>query len=81
MEVESKDQFMSISWSMGQLEVANVDEFLNKYEQDIRNVLKIVSKENNVDYISVNCMDIIHPFLENATKLLVQFSCFFAVRV
>ena len=62
MEVEFKDQFMSISWSMGQLEVANVDEFLNKYEQDIRNVLKMVSKENNVDYISVNCMDIINGY-------------------
>lgn len=62
MEIEFKDQFMSISWSMGQLEVANVDEFLNKYEQDIRNVLKMVSKENNVDYISVNCMDIINGY-------------------
>lgn len=62
MEVEFKDQFMSISWSMGQLEVANVDEFLNKYEQDIRNVLKTVSKEKNVEYISVNCMDIIYGY-------------------
>ena len=62
MEVEFKDQFMSISWSMGQLEVANVDEFLNKYEQDIINVLKIVSKEKNVEYISVNCMDIINGY-------------------
>ena len=62
MEVEFRDQFMSISWSMGQLEVANVDEFLNKYEQDIINVLKIVSKEKNVEYISVNCMDIINGY-------------------
>ena len=62
MEVEFKDQFMSISWSMGQLEVANVDEFLNKYERDIRNVLKTVSEENNVEYISVNCMDIINGY-------------------
>ncbi|MBR0491916.1 MAG: DHH family phosphoesterase [Clostridia bacterium] len=62
MEVEFKDQFMSISWSMGQLEVANVDEFLNKYEQDIRNVLKTVSEEKNVEYISVNCMDIINGY-------------------
>ena len=31
MEVEFKDQFMTISWSMGQLEVANVEEFLEKY--------------------------------------------------
>ena len=62
IEVEFKDEFMCISWSMGQLEVANVDEFLNKYEQDIRNVLKTVSKENNVEYISVNCMDIINGY-------------------
>ena len=62
MEVEFKDQFMSISWSMGQLEVANVDEFLNKYERDIRNVLKTVSEEKNVEYISVNCMDIINGY-------------------
>ena len=62
MEVEFKDQFMSISWSMGQLEVANVDEFLDKYEKDIRNVLKTVSEENDVEYISVNCMDIINGY-------------------
>lgn len=62
MEVEFKDQFMSISWSMGQLEVANVCEFLNKYEDKIRNILDVVSKENNVDYISVNCMDIINGY-------------------
>lgn len=62
MEVEFKDQFMSISWSMGQLEVANVDEFLNKYEPEIRNILKTVSKEKNVEYISVNCMDIINGY-------------------
>ena len=62
MEVEFKDQFMSISWSMGQLEVANVDKFLNKYENEIRKILETVSKENNVDYISVNCMDIINGY-------------------
>ena len=62
MEVEFKDQFMSISWSMGQLEVANVDKFLNKYEDKIREILETVSKENKVDYISVNCMDIINGY-------------------
>ena len=62
MEVEFKDQFMTISWSMGQLEVANVDDFLNKYEDDIRKILDTVSKENDVDYISVNCMDIINGY-------------------
>lgn len=62
MEVEFKDQFMTISWSMGQLEVANVEEFLEKYEKDIRNILKTVKEENDVDYISVNCMDVINGY-------------------
>lgn len=62
MEVEFKDQFMSISWSMGQLEVANVENFLSKYENDIRKILNTVSEENDVDYISVNCMDIINGY-------------------
>ena len=62
MEVEFKDQFMSISWSMGQLEVANVDNFLAKYEEDIRSILVNVSKEKNVEFISVNCMDIINGY-------------------
>ena len=62
MEVEFKDQFMSISWSMGQLEVANVEDFLNKYENDIRKIQNTVSEENDVDYISVNCMDIINGY-------------------
>lgn len=62
MEIEFKDQFMSISWSMGQLEVANVDSFLNKYEDKIRDILGVVSRENNVDYMSVNCMDILNGY-------------------
>ena len=47
---------------MGQLEVANVEDFLNKYESDIRNILDTVSKEKDVEYISVNCMDIINGY-------------------
>lgn len=62
MEVESKDQFMTISWSIGQLEIANVENFLDKYENDIRKILDRVCVENNVDYISVNCMDIINGY-------------------
>ena len=62
MEVELKDYFMSISWSMGQLEVANVDGFLAKYEDKIREVLKTVSEENDVEYMSVNCMDVVNGY-------------------
>lgn len=76
MEVEFKDQFMTISWSMGQLEVANVEDFLEKYENDIRKILDTVSKENDVEFISVNCMDIINGYSvvvakdENIAKLI-----------
>lgn len=62
MEVEFKDEFITISWSMGQIEIANVNEFLEKYEKNIRDVLKTVKNENEVDFISVNCMDIINGY-------------------
>lgn len=62
MEVEFKDQFMTISWSMGQLEIANVEEFLEKYENNIRKVLENVSEEKDVEYMSVNCMDILNGY-------------------
>lgn len=62
MEVELKDYFMSLSWSMGQLEIANVDDFLEKYEEKIREILKNVKEENDVQYISVNCMDVLNGY-------------------
>lgn len=62
MEVEFKDDFITISWSMGQLEIANVEEFLEKYEDNIMEVLKTVKQENDVEFISVNCMDIINGY-------------------
>ena len=62
MEVEFKDEFITISWSMVQLEIANVEEFLNRNEEKVRAILKKVKDENNVDYISVNCMDIINGY-------------------
>ena len=62
MEIELVDPFMSISWIMGQLEIANVESFLNKNEIQIRKVLEEIYKEKNVKYISVNCMDIINGY-------------------
>lgn len=62
MEVEFKDDFLTISWSMGQLEIANVDEFLVKNERDIIEILEKVSKEKEVEYISVNCLDILNGY-------------------
>lgn len=62
IEVEFKDPFVTISWSMGQLEIANVEEFLERHEEKVLTVLRSVKQENNVQYISVNCMDIINGY-------------------
>lgn len=62
MEIELKDQFMPISWSMGQLEITNVDEFLLKNENNIIKILEEVSKEKDVEYMPVNCLDILKGY-------------------
>lgn len=62
MEIELVDKFMSISWTMGQLEIANVENFLSENEIQIRKILEEVHNEKSVKYISVNCMDIINGY-------------------
>ena len=62
MEVGDKNPFVSIKWSIGQLEVANVDEFLNKYEDEIREILDKVAIEKDIEYISVNIMDVLNGY-------------------
>ena len=62
MEIENVDAFMNISWTIGQLEIANVESFLKVHEKDIRNILDIIYEEKKVQYISVNCMDIINGY-------------------
>lgn len=82
MEIEFKDSFVTISWSMGQLEIVNVEEFLNKYQQEILDIMHTVQKENDVEYLSINCMDILNGYtvvlavdektaslIEDATKI------------
>lgn len=62
MEVGDKNPFVKIKWSIGQLEVANVDDFLKKYEDEIRAILKNVAMEKDIEYISVNIMDILNGY-------------------
>lgn len=62
MEIGDKNPFVSIKWSIGQLEVANVDEFLNKYEDEIRDILDKVAIEKDIEYISVNIMDVLNGY-------------------
>ena len=62
MEIGFKNPMVTIKWSIGQLEIANAEQFLLKYESEIRSILDKVSVENDIEYISVNIMDILNGY-------------------
>ena len=62
MEIGFKNPLVTIKWSIGQLEVANAEEFLDKYENEIRAILDKVSVEKDIEYISVNVMDVLNGY-------------------
>ena len=62
MEIGFKNRFVTIKWSIGQLEVANAEEFIQKYYNDIMGIMDKVSKCNDIDYISTNIMDVLNGY-------------------
>ena len=48
---------------VAQLEIANLEEFLSYKQQDIINVMKEVKKEKKVDYVFINCVDILNGYI------------------
>lgn len=62
MEIGFKNRFVTIKWSIGQLEVANAEEFIEKYYKDIQDIMDKVSRENDIDYISTNVMDVLNGY-------------------
>lgn len=62
MEIGFKNRFVTIKWSIGQLEVANAEEFIEKYYNDIQAIMNKVSKKNDIDYISTNVMDVLNGY-------------------
>ena len=62
MEIGFKNRFVTIKWSIGQLEVANAEEFIQKYYNDIMGIMDKVSKSNDIDYISTNIMDVLNGY-------------------
>jgi len=62
MEIGFKNRFVTIKWSIGQLEVADADEFVKSYYDKIQKIMYNVGKENDIDYISVNVMDVINGY-------------------
>lgn len=62
MEIGFKNRFVTIKWSIGQLEVANAEEFIQKYYNNIMGIMDKVGKSNDIDYISTNIMDVLNGY-------------------
>jgi inorganic pyrophosphatase/exopolyphosphatase len=60
-----------------QLEICNIDDFIKQKEKLIISILKDIKQEKEVDYLFVNCVDILNGFslvycLDEKTKRLVE---------
>lgn len=62
MEVQVVWNWKDKTITIGQLEYANIEEFLAQKETEIREILKTVKQENNLDYIIVNCVDTLNGY-------------------
>lgn len=62
MEMKVISIFRNKKITIGQLEYAGVEEFLQENESKIREILQEVKCENNLDYIVLNCVDILKGF-------------------
>ena len=62
MECEVPNTFPSCKTIVAQLEIANLEEFLKDKKQAIIEIMKEVKVEKNVDFIFINCVDILNGF-------------------
>ena len=62
MEAEVVIHYEEKKIIVAQLEIANMEEFLSQKESLVIDILKQVKKEKNVDYIFINCIDILNGF-------------------
>ena len=62
MEAEIGFDYKGKRMTIAQLEVANIEEFLKQKEFKIIEILNQVKTENNLDYIFINCVDILNGF-------------------
>lgn len=63
MECELPNTFPDFKVIIAQLEVANIEEFLKEKKQQILNIMQVAKKEKDVDYIFVNCVDILNGYI------------------
>ena len=62
MEAEIGFDYKGKRMTIAQLEIANIEEFLKQKEFKIIEILNQVKIENNIDYIFINCVDILNGF-------------------
>ena len=62
MEAEIAFDYNSKRITVAQLEIANIEDFIKEKEEKIIEELKIVKEEKNIDYIFINCVDILNGF-------------------
>ena len=63
MECEIANVFPSCKVIVAQIEVANLEAFLKNKKDKILKILKQVKIEKNIDYIFINCVDILNGYI------------------
>ncbi len=62
MECEIPNTFPDFKTIVAQLEVANLKEFLKNKKSNIIDIMKEVKKEKNVNFVFINCVDILNGY-------------------
>lgn len=62
MEAEIAFEYKSKRMTVAQLEIANIEKFLDKKEEKVVGILKQIKQEKQLDYIFINCVDILNGF-------------------
>lgn len=63
MECEIPNIFPNFKVIIAQLEIANLEDFLKEKRQQILNIMQCVKKEKKVDYVFINCVDILNGYI------------------
>ena len=77
MEAEVVIDYAGKKIIVAQLEIANMEEFLRQKEDKVVEVLKKVKQEKELDYIFINCIDILNGFniiltIDDGTKEFLE---------
>ena len=62
MEAEISFDYNGTSIIVGQLEIANIEDFLEQNRYKINKILETIKIEKQINYIFVNCVDILNGF-------------------